>query len=108
MQGPEPKLASQSRAKWMPSSMRLSAWSLSKERGRMTCTPERYRMFRRVESRLRRARVPQAACDRLARTIVGDDFRLRGDEAEFEINGVRLAAPRRFLSNYLQTSYEPE
>ena len=74
----------------------------------MTCTPERYRMFRRVESRLRRARVPQAACDRLARTIVGDDFRLRGDEAEFEINGVRLAAPRRFLSNYLQTSYEPE
>jgi FkbM family methyltransferase len=57
---------------------------------------------------LRRARVPRGASDRLAGLIVGDGLRLRGEEAEFEVNGVKLAAPRRFLSNYIETSYEPE
>jgi FkbM family methyltransferase len=74
----------------------------------MSRTSERYRLFRRVESRLRHGHVPRAASDRLAGPIVGGGFRLRGIDAEFEINSVKLVAPRRFVSNYFDTEYEPE
>ena len=74
----------------------------------MACSRERYKRFRRVERVLRRAHVPRAASDWLAWPIVGYGFRLRGEEAEFEVDGTKLVAPRKFLSAYFQTSYEPE
>jgi hypothetical protein len=99
------QIASLSKAKSMHSSMSLLPRLLGREMDRMSRTRERYRLFRRVQSRLGRARVPRAASDLLAGAIVGHGFRLRGAEAEFEVNGVKLAAPRRFLSNYIETSY---
>jgi FkbM family methyltransferase len=74
----------------------------------MSRTSDRYRLFRRVESRLNRGHFPRAASDRLAGPIVGGGFRLRGIEAEFELNSVKLVAPRRFVSNFVDTDYEPE
>ena len=69
---------------------------------------ERVQAVRAREGPLSRAHVPRSASDRLAGPLVGDGFRLRGEEAAFVVDGVRLAAPRRFISNYIQASYEPE
>jgi len=69
---------------------------------------DRYRRFRRVERRLKRAHVPRSASDRLAGILVGGGFQLRGEEVGFEVGGLRLVAPRRFASHYIEASYEPE
>lgn len=75
----------------------------------MSRAAKRYRWLRRMESRLRRAHVPASALTGwLAGPIVGGGFRLRGDDATFDVDGVRLVTPRRFVPHFIQAPYEPD